>query len=682
MQIENDARLLGMHCGFSIQAVFGGVDYQKQREGLRQGVDVIIATPGRLIDYLKQKVFSLQAIEMLVIDEADRMFDLGFIADLRYIMRHLPPFEKRQNLMFSATLNARVMELAYEFMQSPEQVVVEGERITADAIEQVLYHVGRQEKFPLLLGLLRRDNMKRTIIFTNTKREAEHLYARLAANDFACRLISGDVPQEKRLRIMRQFKEGSLPILIATDVASRGLHIEGVSHVINYDLPEDREDYVHRIGRTARAGARGKAISFADEVERAQPGGHRRVHRRQDPGAVGRGRPVRHRLRPAAALAQTAQGRGLTAAASPDGRGAEQRPAPRPKAPAGRVAGAAPPPPDSPVRTGRASCPAQVAAIDLRPRPPHEPNKPPDLSPLPGRPCGGRDPAGLRRALPGRRFRAPPHRRARRPAPARPEPGRQGTAARPGRPLGRRRPAGGHGRCLRDRRQRGRVRGGARLFRGHAHPHVAIAGNHDYYFRDMADTEGHYRISPPDEQAVKLERFRRTFNLRRLYSSRRLGGYLLVFLSTDHPKFGTGIGPEQQVWLRRLLARNRRTPTIVFFHAPLRGTQAKFRHYIDRPSAIAQPEGAVHGLLAANPQVFLWVSGHTHTPPTEPSFAAPINRYDGRVTNIHSTDLRGATLWTNSLYLHPDRVEVRTFDHTANQWLPHLDRTITPPLLP
>ena len=266
VQIENDARLLGMHCGFTVQAVYGGIDYNKQRDNLRQGVDVIIATPGRLIDYLKQKVFSLQAVEMLVVDEADRMFDLGFIADLRYIIRHLPPFEKRQNLMFSATLNARVMELAYEFMQSPEQVVVEGERITADAIEQVLYHVSRREKFPLLLGLLKRDNMQRTIIFANTKREAENLYARLAANDFACRLISGDVAQEKRLRIMRQFKEGSLPILIATDVASRGLHIEGVSHVINYDLPEDREDYVHRIGRTARAGARGKAISFADEV--------------------------------------------------------------------------------------------------------------------------------------------------------------------------------------------------------------------------------------------------------------------------------------------------------------------------------------------------------------------------------------------------------------------------------
>jgi ATP-dependent RNA helicase RhlB len=266
VQIENDARLLGMHCGFSIQAVYGGVDYAKQREGLRQGADIIIATPGRLIDYLKQKVFSLSAVEMLVIDEADRMFDMGFIADLRFILRRLPPFDKRQNLMFSATLNPRVMELAYEFMNVPEKISVSGDQITADAVEQVLYHVSRREKFPLLLGLLRRDNMTRTIIFTNTKREGEHLHARMNANGFPCRLISGDVAQEKRLRIMKAFKEGSLPILIATDVASRGLHIDGVTHVVNYDLPEDREDYVHRIGRTARAGAKGKAISFADEV--------------------------------------------------------------------------------------------------------------------------------------------------------------------------------------------------------------------------------------------------------------------------------------------------------------------------------------------------------------------------------------------------------------------------------
>ena len=150
----------------------------------------------------------------------------------------------------------------------------------------------------------------------------------------------------------------------------------------------------------------------------------------------------------------------------------------------------------------------------------------------------------------------------------------------------------------------------------------------------------------------------------------RLGGYLLVFLSTDPQNSGTGIGPAQFTWLRRLLARNRTTPTIVFFHAPLRGTQAKFRHYIDRPSAIAQPETAVEELLTANPQVFLWVSGHTHTPPTEPSYAAPINRFQDRVTNIHNTDLRGAMLWTNSLFLCPDRVEVRTYNHTTGHCLP------------
>lgn len=265
VQIEQDAQLLGKHCGFSIQAIYGGVDYMKQRNALREGADVIIGTPGRLIDYLKQKVYSLKEIEMLVIDEADRMFDMGFIADLRFILRRLPPFDKRQNLMFSATLNQRVMELAYEFMNMPEKVSVTPEKMTADKIEQVLYHVSRKEKFPLLLGLLRRDGMARTMIFINTKREGEYLHDRLNANGFPCRLISGDVEQKKRMRILEDFKDGKLPILIATDVASRGLHIDGVSHVINYDLPQDCEDYVHRIGRTARAGAEGKAISLADE---------------------------------------------------------------------------------------------------------------------------------------------------------------------------------------------------------------------------------------------------------------------------------------------------------------------------------------------------------------------------------------------------------------------------------
>ena len=265
MQIEQDAQLLGRHCGFTIQAIYGGVDYMKQRDALRDGADVIIGTPGRLIDYLKQKVYSLKEIEMLVIDEADRMFDMGFIADLRFILRRLPPFDQRQNLMFSATLNLRVMELAYEFMNSPEKVSVTPEKMTAENVEQVLYHASRKEKFPLLLGLLRRDGMERTMIFINTKREGEYLHDRLNANDFPCRIISGDVDQKKRMRILEDFKEGKLPILIATDVASRGLHIDGVSHVINYDLPQDCEDYVHRIGRTARAGAEGKAISLADE---------------------------------------------------------------------------------------------------------------------------------------------------------------------------------------------------------------------------------------------------------------------------------------------------------------------------------------------------------------------------------------------------------------------------------
>ncbi len=265
IQIEKDAQLLGTHCGFNIQAIYGGVDYMKQKNALKDGTDVVIGTPGRLIDYLKQKVYSLKNIEVLVIDEADRMFDMGFIPDLRYILRRLPPFDKRQNLMFSATLNQRVMELSYEFMNLPQKVSVTPEKMTAERVEQVLYHVANKDKFALLLGLLRREGMSRTMIFVNTKREAERLQDRLNANEYLCRVISGDVEQRKRMNILEQFKRGELQILIATDVASRGLHIDGVSHVINYDLPQDAEDYVHRIGRTARAGAEGNALSLADD---------------------------------------------------------------------------------------------------------------------------------------------------------------------------------------------------------------------------------------------------------------------------------------------------------------------------------------------------------------------------------------------------------------------------------
>jgi ATP-dependent RNA helicase RhlB len=266
VQICEDAKGLGAFCPLKVQPIFGGLDYEKQRQALRDGVDIIVATPGRLIDYAKQRVFSFEKIEAVVIDEADRMFDMGFIKDLRYILRKLPPFEQRQTMLFSATLSPRVMELAYEFMDLAERVRIEPEQVTAEKVEQILYHVGRREKFPLLLGLLKKEEAAdRVLLFVNTKKEAEYLTERLQANDLKAAVISGDIPQNKRMRLLKEFKEGRLTFLVATDVASRGLHIDAVSHVINYDLPQDAADYVHRIGRTARAGAFGKAISFADE---------------------------------------------------------------------------------------------------------------------------------------------------------------------------------------------------------------------------------------------------------------------------------------------------------------------------------------------------------------------------------------------------------------------------------
>ncbi|MBN1141001.1 MAG: DEAD/DEAH box helicase, partial [Deltaproteobacteria bacterium] len=236
-QICSDAKGLGAFCPIRMQAVFGGIDYQEQRQALQKGVDVIVATPGRLIDYAKQRVFSLRQIEALVIDEADRMFDMGFIKDLRYILRQLPSFEKRQNMLFSATLSCRVMELAYEFMNMPEKVQIQPEQVTAARIDHILYHVGRREKFPLLLGLLGKETgAERVLIFVNTKGEADFLGERLKLNDLRAAVISGDIPQKKRMRILDDFKEARLTFLVATDVASRGLHIEGVTHVINYDL--------------------------------------------------------------------------------------------------------------------------------------------------------------------------------------------------------------------------------------------------------------------------------------------------------------------------------------------------------------------------------------------------------------------------------------------------------------
>jgi ATP-dependent RNA helicase RhlB len=265
VQILADAELLGRHTGLGMMAVYGGVDYQKQKEKLEAGTDLLIGTPGRLIDYFKQKVFSLKYIEVVVIDEADRMFDMGFIADIRYMLRRMPPFDKRQSMLFSATLSYRVMELAYEHMNNPEKLSVTPEQMTVEKIEQTLFHVGRHEKFSLLLGVLKKENPKRAMLFINTKREAERVVFKLKLNGYESAVLSGDIPQNKRLRILSEFKSGKLPILVATDVASRGLHVEDVTHVFNYDLPQDAEDYVHRIGRTARAGASGKTFAFADE---------------------------------------------------------------------------------------------------------------------------------------------------------------------------------------------------------------------------------------------------------------------------------------------------------------------------------------------------------------------------------------------------------------------------------
>lgn len=265
VQIHKDAEALGCYTGLKFAAIFGGTGYESQRRQLEEGIDVLIGTPGRIIDFYKQRVFNLDNIEVVVIDEADRMFDLGFISDLRYMLRRMPPPDQRINMLFSATLSARVMELAYEYLNDPQVVKIESENVTADNVSQTLYHVASHDKISLLLGLLRHKTPKRTMIFVNTKRAAERVAGYLLGNGFETAVLSGDIAQNKRLSLLEQFQRGELPILVATDVAARGLHISDVSHVINYDLPQDAEDYVHRIGRTARIGAAGDAISFACE---------------------------------------------------------------------------------------------------------------------------------------------------------------------------------------------------------------------------------------------------------------------------------------------------------------------------------------------------------------------------------------------------------------------------------
>jgi ATP-dependent RNA helicase RhlB len=265
IQIHKEAMAIGKYTGLRSGVVYGGEGYEAQREMITAGIDILIGTPGRLIDYLKQKVFNLYAIRVMVLDEADRMFDLGFIKDIRFLLRRMPKPDKRLNLLFSATLSWRVTELAYEHMNNPQLIRIEPDKVTVDKVKQTIYYTANQEKIPLLLGLLKSIDPKRTIIFVNTKHVGNQLIRYLEANGLQADILSGDVPQKRRLKLLMLFQKGELPLLVATDVAARGLHIPDVSHVINFDLPQDPEDYVHRIGRTARAGASGDAISFACE---------------------------------------------------------------------------------------------------------------------------------------------------------------------------------------------------------------------------------------------------------------------------------------------------------------------------------------------------------------------------------------------------------------------------------
>ncbi|MGR8934733.1 MAG: DEAD/DEAH box helicase [Gammaproteobacteria bacterium] len=265
IQIHKDALVLSKHLNLNFALIYGGTDYKVQLEKIKSNVDIIIGTPGRIIDFYKQKAFDLSNIQVMVLDEADRMFDLGFIKDIRFLLNRMPAPQRRLNMLFSATLSYRVTELAYEHMNNPVMVRIEPEEIAAKAITQSAYCPANEQKIPLLVGLLQRQEPQRSIIFVNTKRCAEQLNAYLNANHIQSAVLSGDVPQEKRQRLLNDFQENKFSLLIATDVAARGLHIPDVSHVFNYDLPQDVEDYVHRIGRTARFGASGTAINFICE---------------------------------------------------------------------------------------------------------------------------------------------------------------------------------------------------------------------------------------------------------------------------------------------------------------------------------------------------------------------------------------------------------------------------------
>lgn len=267
VQVEDEAKVIGKYLPFRTASFFGGVGYGAQQASLRADAEIMVGTPGRVLDLCSSGMMNLFELAFLVLDEADRMFDMGFYPDLRKLIQLVPPKEKRQTMLFSATLNVYVKNLALEYTKEPVEIEIEPEKVTVEEISQFLYHVSSEDKFRLLLGLLEREKPQTALVFCNTKRYTEIVSRRLFANGYSNEYISGDLPQIKRLKIIENMKAGKTPLLIATDVAARGLDIEGLDLVVNYDLPTETENYVHRIGRTARAGKSGKAITFASEQD-------------------------------------------------------------------------------------------------------------------------------------------------------------------------------------------------------------------------------------------------------------------------------------------------------------------------------------------------------------------------------------------------------------------------------
>ena len=266
LQIDEDAHDLSNYLDTRVTAVYGGIDYNKQMQRLRStDIDILVATPGRLLDYCGRGVVNLSRVEVLVIDEADRMLDIGFIPDVRRIVYQTPKKRARQTLFFSATFNDDVMRLAKQWTFDPVHVAIEPETVAAEAVEQRFWMLSSKDKRGTILRFLEAKDSGQTLVFVNRRDEVHRLVRYLQQRGIDCEGLSGDIPQRKRMATINRFKEGEVPIVVATDVAGRGIHVEGITHVINYDLPEDAEDYVHRIGRTGRAGATGTSISFVTE---------------------------------------------------------------------------------------------------------------------------------------------------------------------------------------------------------------------------------------------------------------------------------------------------------------------------------------------------------------------------------------------------------------------------------